>query len=584
MLFRIKRVFFLFAFPALACGMSATPAVKLAVEGGHSTRAGQTVRLEAKADEATEPVWYRFRMRAPGEAAWRMVRDYGPQSSLRWLPMGKAGVYELEVTVRELHSGRTSTAIQRQEVSAAIAGSEPAVYPTDHSLVFVYTAPPCAPGNWMRVAFRGPEGKEQSTPERECNGIDGMNFYLAGMRSGTFYKAQHILRGEAATVQGPEIEYETPPVELALAPVTVRQAAPASASGVLVMGTLFQVPTATDLEGNLIWYYPYDLQYLTRPVAGGYFLALLEAPRGGPEEQRFIKFDVAGYTVLETNAARINEQLAAMGRQPMTSFHHEAVELPDGKFLLLAGNERLLTDVQGPGEVDVIGDMILVLDQNLQVVWAWDAFDHLDVTRMALADQKCSPGSGGCPAFYLARQANDWLHGNSLQLTPDGNILYSARHQDWLIKIRYENGYGDGDVLWRLGKDGDFEFDGDVENPWFSHQHDGSQLDARHVLVFDNGNMRRAADPQANSRGQLFEIDEETHRAKLVLNADLGAYALALGSAQLLPNGNYHFNLGWMPNAASQALEFTRSGELVYQIETGIQQYRSFRMADLYTP
>lgn len=584
MLFRIKRVVFLLAFPALACGMSASLTVRMAGRAGQTPRAGQAMRLEAAAEGAAESVWYRFRMRGPGEAAWRMVRDYGPQSSLRWLPMGKAGAYEIEVTVRELRSGRTATLIQRQEVRAAAIGSEPAVYPTDHSLVFVYSAPPCPPGNWMRVAFRGSESKEQSTPERECNGVDGMNFYLAGLRSAAFYKAQQVVRGGGETARGPEIEFETPPVELALAPVTVRKEAPASADGVLVMGTLFQVSTATDLQGNLIWYYPYDLQYLTRPVAGGYFLALLEVPLAGPEAQRFIKFDLAGYTVLETNAARINEQLAAMGRQPMTSFHHEAVELPDGKFLLLAGNERLLTDVQGPGEVDVIGDMILVLDQNLQVVWAWDAFDHLDVTRMALADEKCVPGGGGCPAFYLAPQANDWLHGNSLQLTPDGNILYSARHQDWLIKIRYEDGQGDGAVLWRLGKDGDFEIEGNGEWPWFSHQHDGSQLDGNHVLVFDNGNLRRELEPQGHSRGQMFEIDETNRTAKLVLNADLGAYAFALGSARRLPNGNFHFNLGWMPNAASQALEFTRSGELVYQIETGVQQYRSFRMADLYTP
>ncbi|MBL8178530.1 MAG: aryl-sulfate sulfotransferase [Bryobacterales bacterium] len=562
--------------------MNAKLAVKASGAGEPCT--GKAMLLEGGVENADEPVWYRFRVRGPGEADWRMVRDYGPRNSLQWMAMGKAGVYEIEMSVRGLDSGRISSTIERQQVSAAAAAEEAAVYPTDHPLVFVYSAPACAAGSSVRVAYRGPEGKEQSTPERECNGADGVNFYLAGLRASTFYKARHVTRRGAASAEGVEIEFETPPVDLALAPVTVRKAAPASAEGALVMGTLFQVPTATDLQGNLIWYYPYDLQYLTRPVAGGYFLALLEEPMEGPEEQRFLKFDLAGYTVLETNAARINEQLAAMGRQPMTSFHHEAVELPDGRFLLLAGTERLLTDVQGEGEVDVIGDMILVLDANLQVVWAWDAFDHLDVTRAALADEKCVPGGGGCPAFYLAKQANDWLHGNSLQLTPDGNILYSARHQDWLIKIRYEHGAGDGSVMWRLGKDGDFEVEGGGEWPWFSHQHDGSQLDERHVLVFDNGNTRREFEAGANSRGQMFEIDEAARKAKLVLNADLGAYAFALGSAQLLPNGNYHFNLGWMPNAASQALEFTRSGELVYQIETGIQQYRSFRMADLYTP
>ena len=42
----------------------------------------------------------------------------------------------------------------------------------------------------------------------------------------------------------------------------------------------------------------------------------------------------------------------------------------------------MLTGVQGKGTVDVLGDMILVLDRDLQVVWTWDAFDHLDPHRI----------------------------------------------------------------------------------------------------------------------------------------------------------------------------------------------------------
>lgn len=570
---------------ALFCALlNAAPSLKLATWSETRTRPGQPVRLEASLNGTEEPVRYRFRVRGPGESRWRTVRDYSPQRDLRWTSMGKAGVYEIEVTAKALNSGLTTTTIHRQQLTTIAPGDEPAIYPTDHPLVLVYSAPPCQVGSTIRITFSDGQGSDQSTPASHCNGIDAMNFYLAGLRSSTRYTAQHEIRTDTTVDLGPPMQFETTPIELSLAPVTVLRPAPAGVTGVLVMGTLFQVPTATDLQGNLVWFYPNDLQYLTRPAPGGYFLALLEKPLEGPESQRFIKFDLAGYTVLETNAARVNEQLAAFGRQPMTSFHHEAVELPDGRYMLLAGTERLLTDVQGPGEVDVLGDMILVLDANLQLEWVWDAFDHLDVRRMALADEKCVPGGGGCPAFYLAPEANDWLHGNALHLTPDGNILYSARHQDWLIKIRYDNGQGDGAVIWRLGKEGNFAMQSDVDWPWFSHQHDGSQLDARHILVFDNGNTRAEFDPGIHSRGQVFEIDEIRRSAQLVLDADLGAYALALGSAQRLPNGNFHFNLGWMPNRSSQALEFTPGGELVYQIETGIQQYRSFRMADLYTP
>src|SRR5262249_42163263 len=152
-----------------------------------------------------------------------------------------------------------------------------------------------------------------------------------------------------------------------------------------------------------------------------------------------------------------------------------------------------------------------------------------------------------CSTFYGAAKGYDWLHGNSLQLTPDGNILYSARHQDWVVKVDFRNGAGTGQVLWRLGLGGDFKIlDGD-DSLWFSHQHDAQILpDGVSLLLFDNGNTRTWRNSgQGNSRGQLWRIDEAAGTAKLVLNADLRGSSSALGSAQLLPNGNYHFGAGF---------------------------------------
>ena len=66
-------------------------------------------------------------------------------------------------------------------------------------------------------------------------------------------------------------------------------------------------------------------------------------------------------TLLETNAARVNEQLLAMGKRQITAFHHEARPL-EWRLAVLGDVEQILTDVQGPGPVDVVGDMIVVLD------------------------------------------------------------------------------------------------------------------------------------------------------------------------------------------------------------------------------
>ena len=82
----------------------------------------------------------------------------------------------------------------------------------------------------------------------------------------------------------------------------------------------------------------------------------------------------------------------------------------------------------------------------------------------------------------------------------------------------------------------------------------------------------------------MWQIDEEKRVAKLLLNADLGTYSFALGAAQKLPNGNYHFGAGWAPDGSAKSLEVDPSGKIVYEIEAGSQEYRSFRMQDLYTP
>jgi len=343
---------------------------------------------------------------------------------------------------------------------------------------------------------------------------------------------------------------------------------------------------ATDLDGNLLWFYPENVTSLTRPEPGGYFFALIEPPTSNGTDHIVREFDLAGNTVAETNAGRINQQLAALGKRQIIAFHHEARRLRNGNIMMLAGTEQILTDVQGEGAVNVLGDMIIVLDRNLQVVWTWDAFEHLDARREAPLGDTCGPIGEGCVYFSLAPRANDWLHGNSLQETPDGHILYSSRSQDWLLKIDYSSGQGSGAVIWRLGKDGDFQADSTDPDPWFSHQHD-SQIEfgsTSTVIVFDNSNGRYEFDSEAHSRGQVWKLDEANRTATLVLNADLGGYSYALGAAQKLSNGNYHFDLGWLPGGSSQSVEVDPDGNVVYAIEAGTQEYRTFRMRDMYTP
>jgi arylsulfate sulfotransferase len=531
-------------------------------------------------------LWYRYRV-SPLGGDFRIVRDFGPVDTLDWTASEQEGSYLIELSVRNRDTGESATASALFQMISRVTGGNPVITQTFHPLVFMYSAPPCPAGSWMSVNFQSP-GTYIRTQPKPCSGSQSMNFYLAGMRPGTTYWVQHAIDGgSGAQTVGPVLTLTTPAAPpFQLPSFRVIQPPPATAQDdILLQSSLSNGIFATDLYGNLVWYYPWSLSALTRPVPGGYFYGFVQNFGQDPSQQLVRKFDLTGLTLRETNAARVNEQLAVMGKRQINAFHHEATELLDGRVLVLANTEQLLTNVQGSGTADVLGDMILVLDQDLQVLWAWDAFDYLDPHRAATLGETCSGAGSGCPPYYLAPQANDWLHGNSLQFTPDGNILYSVRHQDWLVKIDFNNGQGTGAIIWRLGKDGDFRVNSADPDPWFSHQHDAQYEagDPSTLTVFDDGNLRYAADPTAHSRGQAWQLDEQGLVATPVLNADLGGYALALGSAQTLLDGNYHFDLGWLPDNSTQALEVDPVGNIVYALRVGAQEYRSFRMKDLYS-
>ena len=531
------------------------------------------------------PVWYRYRVTGP-DGVQHLLRDFGPDPELSWTTIDAEGVYEMELTARQLDSGEINVDSATFQFEP-LATDAPVVTPTTHPQVLIYSAPACAVGSTMKVQYMGPSLKTEEMPAKAC-GNGTMNFYVGGLLKQSTYRVWHVVAGPQGARVGPATTgmSGTPLYQFAERTV-VTPAAANAVNPVILYGSLFEPIHASDLNGNVIWYYLSQLTTVTRPDSNGRFWGVGENGNLGPDSQVLRQFDLAGSTLLETNAARINEQLAAMGKPAITGFHHEVRPLSDGGILALAGIERIMTNVQGDGDVDVLADMILVLNSNLEVTWAWNSFDFLDPYRAAVLGEQCGPNGAGCAPFYLATASNDWLHGNSLQLTADGNILYSARHQDWVIKIDYQNGGGSGQVIWRLGVGGDFAIASGDPAPWFSHQHDANfdSSDPTLLYVFDNGNTRQAVEASAHSRGQAFRIDEQARTATPVLNVDLGDYSLALGSAARLPNGNFHFDLGWIQQSygpASRVVEVNPAGKIVFELQAPTAFYRAFRLPSLY--
>lgn len=530
-------------------------------------------------------LWYRYRVKEASAAAYTMVRDFGPNPTFEWTDPEAEGSYLIEVTVRNRDTGDTATTEVPVQFASRVTAGAPVITPTGNALVLLYSAPPCDPGATMSVVYSDPSGVPQTTPAKLCRSGGSMNFYLAGLRPNTTYTISHTINTGSAMTSGPVTTASTGDLKISL-PDHKLLSTSTPGQGVLLLSTLQAVTHATNLSGNLIWYYSGLITTMTRPEPGGRFLGYHSPPKTDPSELVIREWDLTGMTTKETNASRLNEQLAAMGKRWISGFHHEVNRLPDGRIILLGDVEQAVP-VNG-SLVNYLGDMILALDDDLQIVWAWDAFEHLDPAAGNVLGEICTQVGGGCPTFFNSAKAFDWLHGNSVTAAPDGTIIYSARHLDTVFKIDYNNGTGSGEILWRLGKDGDFQYQSNDPYPWFSHQHDPN-IDANgNLLVYDNGNTRQAADSNAHSRGQVIQLDEKNRTATLLVNADMGAFSLALGAAQLLSDGNYHFNSGWVtgyesPNS-SRNDEVDKTGTRRYSLEFETIMYRSFRMASLYQP
>jgi arylsulfate sulfotransferase len=561
--------------------------VRLTASPDSPVTVGTVIHLSAApADGTSGTIWYRYRARELG-GAFQVIRDYGPLTDLDWTAADHEGTFEIEVATRSLDTGDIGVTSAVYSVQPLVTGGQALVTPTQNPLVFLYSAPACPAGEQMRVEFRVPREPIQTTPYKPCVTGVTMNFYLAGMRAKTSYVARQVLDTGSQELNGAPIPFTTGDVPQGLYTSTILQPDQAATTQQVLLGSAFGAPVAHDLNGNVIWFGPPDISYITRPETGGEFWGVVENMNVDTSQEAVREFDLAGITLRETNAARVNEQLKVLGRRSITAFHHEARTLPGGQILVLADVEQLLTNVQGPGSVDVIGDMIIVLDQDLNVVWTWDTFDHLDVTRMAVLGETCLK-AGACDPYLLAPDANDWTHGNAVQLTADGSLLYSSRHQDWVIKIAYANGTGDGHVIWRMGKDGDFQINSSDPYPWFSHQHDPNFVasDPSKLLVFDDGNTRVVTLGGGNSRGQALSIDEQAMTATPIVNADLGVYSIAVGSAQQLSDGNYHFDAGYVPipgGAVAYSFEVDGTGKIVYNANANAPLYRTFRLSSIYS-
>jgi hypothetical protein len=239
---------------------------------------------------------------------------------------------------------------------------------------------------------------------------------------------------------------------------------------------------------------------------------------------------------------------------------HELRVFKDGSYTLLGITHSTipLSDIVPgvPGSLPVDGGVIQRFDAAGNLIFEWRGVDHYDILDGV--------------AFYVAGQALDFQHANSIDIDSNGNYLLSNRSLSEITKI---NG-ATGDIIWRFGG---------LHNQYtlvndslgFSCQHYARWLPNGHMLMFDNGNFH----PDGQSRAVEYAMDETNFTATRVWQFyhTPAIYSQAMGSVQRLPNGNTF--IGWGLNFQTIATEVTPDGQVAFDLSSQYQllTYRALK-------
>jgi hypothetical protein len=258
--------------------------------------------------------------------------------------------------------------------------------------------------------------------------------------------------------------------------------------------------------------------------------------------------------ILDSSYREVARVRAGNGRQMDL---HEFVLTPRGTALFTCYPETVradLSSVGGPSDGQAREAIIQEVDvQSGRVLFEWRSLDHIPVKE----------------SYQSLAEPYDYLHANSIDVTPDGNLLVSARHTWALYKLDRRT----GQVIWRLGgKRSDFQMGSGSRFAW---QHDARALGDRRITVFDDGAGPHQTESQ--SRGMVLEVDAAGKKVRLAraYRHPRPLLADALGSVQMLPDGRVLVGWGSQPYAS----EFAADGRLLADVElgSGHKSYRAYR-------
>lgn len=497
----------------------------------------------------------------------------------------------------------TSKADPTKSASATVNVVTPGtVTATANPQVASYSIAPAAAGN-VSVQFGLDNSYGLTTWQQPVpTGGGPVSLFVAGMKGNTLYHMRGVVAfGDGSQYTDPDMTFTTQAYAAAELPsltvTTTPGMTPQSGVELLAMtvGGGVAVPLVSDLNGNVLWSYNSGLTnegIYSEPIKllpNGHFLInySYNAPSGGNSVLQEV--DLAGTIIWQMRAKEVGDAIAAatgcggdgcdLSNYTFVGTHHDFVLLPNGHLILLGS----IQSTQAVPGMTVTGDIIIDLDQNHKPVWLWNEFNHLDINRRPM-------------------QFPDWTHTNAVVYSADdGNLIISIRHQNWLVKVDYANGSGPGDILWKLGYQGDFTLAGGTDpTDWFYAQHGPSFVTTNTtgkftLTLFDNGDDRvfpsgvtcnTTGGPRCQySTVPVIDMDETAKTATLTMNAMAPTYSFFGGNSEVLKNGNVEYCES-SNGAGGDIYEVTQSStpETVWHLRVGGQfPYRGQRIPSLYS-
>jgi outer membrane protein assembly factor BamB len=221
-----------------------------------------------------------------------------------------------------------------------------------------------------------------------------------------------------------------------------------------------------------------------------------------------------------------------------------------------------LSSMDMPRKSQVLESIIQEVDiASGRLVWEWRSLQHIPVS--ATQEPHAEP--------------YDYLHINSVEQLPDGNLLVSGRHT-WAI---YKLDRRTGSIIWTLGgKQSQFHMGPGVQFAW---QHDARQHSGNVLTVFDNGTNGPIKTERA-SRGLVLDLDESGRKVTLrhAYTSPEELLPGAMGSVQILSTDRVLVGFG----VESHVTEFAPDGTVLLDVAlpTGTYSYRGLSLPWSGTP